>query len=81
METQNVILLSILGIVLVVLLFLAFRELFCWYGKRNEQIHLQKRQLHMLAEIAKVLGAEIQAKPKKIPSKNEIVNKHLATTK
>ena len=40
----------IIGIAIVV--FIALREVFCWYYKINETIKLQKEQIRLLLKIA-----------------------------
>ena len=47
-------------LIVAVVLFIALREVFCWYWKINERIALQKETNSILAAIANKIGVPTQ---------------------
>lgn len=52
---ENLVPMILITVVILVIVFLIFREVACWYWKINEKISLQKDQNLILEEILKEL--------------------------
>lgn len=48
----------IVGTLIAIGIFFALREVFCWYYKINERIHLQKETNRLLKELTKAIRGD-----------------------
>lgn len=58
-------------IVLLVILFLIFRDMVCWYWKINERITLQKQQIELSKETNELLMTIINRSRKPQPEQTK----------
>ena len=55
---DDVFIVIIVTLVALIILFLIFREIICWYWKINERVKLQKKQNALLENILRVLQGD-----------------------
>lgn len=55
MGSNDIIIYGFIGLVVLIVIFLLFRELNCWYWKINEKIALQKETNSLLGKISRQL--------------------------
>lgn len=67
---------SLLALALIIAVFMACREIVCWYGKINERLELEKHRNDRLDEIAQSLKILIQIE---VAKKEERDDFHLGT--
>lgn len=47
----------VIGVIIIVIIFFVFRELFCWYWKINQRIELQEQMLGTMRRILQEIKA------------------------
>jgi len=66
---------GLFSILFIMLVFLIFRELVCWYWKINERVNLQKRTNLILRKILEELHTTNLSNQTSLEKKSELKNK------